>query len=174
MTKVRQPVSEEIIRAFMKLMAEKPFLDITVTDVVKKAGVARASFYRNFSSTSEILDTVLNKMVSEFKENALPVLGSQDERKWRDFLFRYIYFSSDRHRRLILSSTANISLLLYRTADVVHELSKSFPSEDTTQKYRISSRMGVINNVILHWIDSGKKESPEEIVDYLMDFILKI
>lgn len=174
MNATRQPASEQIISAFMDLMSEKPFIDITVTDVVKKAGVARASFYRNFSSTSDILDTVLNRAVSEFKENALPVLGSQDERQWRAFLFRYIYFANDRHHKLVLSKTYNISLLLYRAGDVIHELSLSFPSADTMQKYRISSRMGVINNVILHWIDSGKKETPEELVDYLMGFILAI
>lgn len=174
MNTVRQPVSEEIIKAFMDLMAEKPFIDITVTDVVKRAGVARASFYRNFSSTSDILDTVLNRIVSEFKENALPVLGSQDERQWRAFLFRYIYYVNDRQGKLILSKSSNISLLLYRAADVAHELSALFPSEGIVQKYRVSSRMGVINNVILHWVDSGRKETPEELVDYLMSFILNI
>ncbi len=155
-------------------MADKPFIDITVTDVVKKAGVARASFYRNFSSTSEVLDMILDDMIEKFQENALPVITSQDERKWRAFLSRFIYFANDNQRKLILSRSSNISLLLYRASDAVRELSQSLPHHSVKEKYSISSRIGVINSVILRWIDDGKKETPEEIVDYLMSFILTI
>ena len=62
MAESRHLVSEEITNALMDLMAEKPFTEITVTDVVNRAGVARASFYRNFSSTGEILDLVLGDL----------------------------------------------------------------------------------------------------------------
>ena len=44
MAESKKPVMEEITGALVELMAEKPFADITVTDVVKRAGVARASF----------------------------------------------------------------------------------------------------------------------------------
>ena len=47
-------VKHLIRQAFVQLMSKKPYLDITVTDIVKEAGVARASFYRNYHSISEI------------------------------------------------------------------------------------------------------------------------
>ncbi len=170
----RQNVSEEIAHALLDLMADKSFIDITVTDVVKKAGVARASFYRNFSSTSEVLDMILDDLIEKFKENALPVITSQDERQWRAFLFRYIYFAEENQRNLILSRSSNISLLLYRAADAARELSQSITFHSITEKYSISARIGAINSVVIRWIDDGRKETPEEIVDYLMSFILTI
>lgn len=174
MASTNHPVTKEIKDAFKELMTEKPFIDITVTDVVKRAGVARASFYRNYSSTRDLLDSVLEEAFSEFLNNALPVLSSQNERDWRAFLFRFIYFSEDHQRKLILSQNFNISILLLKMSDFAHELSESMQFENIKEKYSTSSKLAVINSVILRWIDDGKKETPEELVDYLMSFILSI
>ena len=37
-----------IALALFKLMEKMDFKDITITEIVKKAGVGRATFYRNF------------------------------------------------------------------------------------------------------------------------------
>ncbi len=174
MAEIKQTVTVEITTALIDLMSEKPFVEITVTDVVRKAGVARASFYRNFSSTSEILETVLSEFLAMFKENALPVITSQDERKWRAFLFRYIYFVSDHYHKLIHSKNANVSLILYKLSSVAHELAQTLQFNDLKEKYRISSRIGIINSTIIRWMDEGRTETPEEIVDYLMGIVLTI
>ena len=36
---------EQIEKAFLDLLEEKPYMDITVTDIVKKADVARVTYY---------------------------------------------------------------------------------------------------------------------------------
>lgn len=174
MAGTRQRAAEEILDAFIELMAEKPFIDITVTDVVKRAGVARASFYRNFSSTGDLLDTVLNQLIEQFKTNILPILASQNEREWRAFLFRYIYYLSDNHQKLFSAMNPNVPLVLYRLADSALELSKTFQYVSVKDKYSSSARFGVINNTLVRWIKDGQKETPEELVDYLMSFILRI
>ncbi|MBE6006290.1 MAG: TetR/AcrR family transcriptional regulator [Sarcina sp.] len=175
MAESRHLVSEEITNALMDLMAEKPFTEITVTDVVNRAGVARASFYRNFSSTGEILDLVLGDFIREFKEHALPVLLSQDERAWRSFLFRYIYFVQDHRRRLMIWSNSNASIILYKMAEAAHDMSCSCTCTGVKEKYSISTRIGAINSVIMRWLlEPGESETPEELVDYMMSFILTI
>ncbi len=170
----RHPITEKMKRAFRELLAEKPFIEITVTDVVKRADVARASFYRNYSSTRDLLDAVIDDFFNEFRNNALPVLSSQNERDWRDFLFRFIYFAEGNQSRLILSQNSNVPMLLIRMSDYAHGLSESIRYENIKDKYSISTRLSVINSVVMRWIDDGKKETPEEIVDYLMSFILTI
>ena len=42
-------VKDSIAQSIFQLMKRKRFSDITITEIVKKAGVARASFYRNFA-----------------------------------------------------------------------------------------------------------------------------
>ena len=56
--KENHSVKSEIEQAFLRLMTQKSYLDITVTDIVQEAKVARVSFYRNFASISEVLDSI--------------------------------------------------------------------------------------------------------------------
>ena len=109
--KSQYSAAELIASAFMELMLEKPYPEITVTDIITRAGVARASFYRNYASTSDILDSTIDKAVADFGQTALPVLSTNDERAWRDLLFRYIYQFCEQHRRLATSRPDNIPIL---------------------------------------------------------------
>ena len=80
-TKDHYSVKKEIASAFTDLMTEKPYMDITVTDIVTRAGVARVSFYRHFNSTSDVIDYIVEMLSEEFMEDILPTLTSRDERK---------------------------------------------------------------------------------------------
>ncbi len=56
---------------------------------------SRASFYRNFSTTSDVLDALFDETISRLMNISANIFTSADEVKWRDFLFRYIYFLRD-------------------------------------------------------------------------------
>ena len=45
----RYYVVDQIEQAFYDLMKEKDYTNITVTDIIKRAQVSRASFYRHFN-----------------------------------------------------------------------------------------------------------------------------
>ena len=55
------------------VLREKLYMDITVTDIVTRAGVARASFYRNFNSINDVIDAISDEMSSEFIEDISPL-----------------------------------------------------------------------------------------------------
>ena len=63
-------VKIKISRALIKLMEQMPFSDITVTDIVQTAGVARASYYRNFESKEEVLIKVTDDIMNEYRKKA--------------------------------------------------------------------------------------------------------
>ena len=69
-------VKQEIKDSVIQLMAEKLYMNITVTDIVTRAGVARASFYRNFNSINDVIDAISDEMSSELIEDISPL------RKW--------------------------------------------------------------------------------------------
>lgn len=48
-------IKECIYTAMLLLMEQKSYDKITVTDITKKAGVSRMSFYRNFDSKDDVL-----------------------------------------------------------------------------------------------------------------------
>ena len=48
-------VVESLTQALLILMEKKPLKEIKISELCKKAGVGRVSFYRNYSSMEEIL-----------------------------------------------------------------------------------------------------------------------
>ena len=100
----RSFVTNEIKAAFLDLMREKSYMDITVSDVVKRAKIARMSFYRKFKSVSDVLDSVSEDAFSKFSENALPAFNGNDPKVLREFLFSFLYFFK---KTMSMSSSRN-------------------------------------------------------------------
>ena len=64
---------EWIEEALFVLLKQKPFSKITITDITKKAGVARLTFYRNFAKKEDILqyhfDNIFREYLSSLDKN---------------------------------------------------------------------------------------------------------
>lgn len=52
--------------ALMKLLSQKAYAEITVTDIAEKAGVSRLTFYRNFETKDAILEYHLDNIFNEY------------------------------------------------------------------------------------------------------------
>lgn len=59
-------VVEHITNALLELMDCKEFNSITVSEICEKAGVGRASFYRNFESKEDIIRKHLHNLLEEW------------------------------------------------------------------------------------------------------------
>ena len=59
-------VRDCITKALFKLMKSKNYHDITVSALVKTAGVSRNSFYRNYQSIEDILRQYLVEQTSQW------------------------------------------------------------------------------------------------------------
>lgn len=55
-------------RALFLLMEEQPWSKITITDIVKKAGLSRLTFYRHFASKEETLLTWFDDLFAKYHE----------------------------------------------------------------------------------------------------------
>ena len=163
-------VADEIERACVELLSEKYFLDITVTDIVAKAGVARVSFYRNYSSLDDVLESVIRRILTGLMEEVWPALDTGEERLWREFLFRFIFLVSDSNNRIAAVRPENLPVIFSKINNmrILEELTERM---DTRQKYRSTGIMAMITSVIQQWLNDGRKESPEEMVDLLMELI---
>lgn len=58
---------ESIYGALVQLMERKPYADITITDICKRAGVSRMAYYRNYASKDEILTRRLDETLARFE-----------------------------------------------------------------------------------------------------------
>ena len=164
-------VKREITNAVMKLMAEKNYMDISVTDIVKTAGVARASFYRNFDSINDVIESVSDEISDELITDVIPVLYSTDERKWREFLFNHFYLFSKIQKDTGPLRAENLSALLTRIDALIEQKTPQLQTGIIHDKYLSVAKMGLLMNITKKWLNSGTEETPEEMINYIMSFI---
>ena len=166
-------VRKQMGEALLKLMTKKPFLEMSVTDIVNEAGVARASFYRNYTTTMDLIDEIAEHISDELIQNLLPTLYERDERKWRDFLFDHFYTFKKEYKNMADVQFENLSIIFNSIEKKLQIKDKDHNKNDLNDKYIVVAKVGLIQSITKKWIDSGIKESPEEMVNYIMSFITK-
>ena len=166
-------VKSEIENAFLRLMTQKSYLDITVTDIVQEAKVARVSFYRNFSSISEVLDSIADETAEKLDIEFLPLLDTADERKLREYLFNYFYQISLNYKEMWAIRGLNMDLFTKCLGEKIHEKRKATEPENPaiSERYGWAVKLCVLDGVSRKWIADGMKETPEEMIDYVMPII---
>jgi len=58
------PAKEAVKASFLKLLEERPLLEITVTDIVRDCGINRNSFYYHFKDIPALLEEIITDYAS--------------------------------------------------------------------------------------------------------------
>ena len=167
----KSSVKKRMADAFVDMLSQKSYADITVTDIVNRAQVARVSFYRNFNSISDVVDYITDELANEFIDKILPVLNSNDENKWREFLFDFINNALNNRGKIEAINLQNTAVLFSHLNTKMQMYVNVNSNKTISDKYTSYVKACLINNVVKKWIDDGMVETPEEIINYLMSFI---
>jgi len=159
---------ESIETALLLLMKENEYRDISISDIVKRAGVSRTAYYRNYRSKEDILNKHLETVVKAITNKMDFTTYSED-----DFGFWHSIFSQVRNY-------SDIFLILIR-ADfegiILSSINKimldDIPSDiiSTKEKYDIYFWSGAVYNILSEWITSGMRESDEEMAQICCEII---
>lgn len=180
MIKQEKPsVKIEIQKAFMQLLLQKAYMDITVSDLVNKAQVARMSFYRNFNSLDDVVESIANDMIKNFNTDIAPVLQENSERKWRELLFEMLYRFTQFQKEFGISlkefgkSHTNNDIIISRMREKIFQNENELSNSTSAEKYVIAGKISLIFCVVGKWALTGMQEDPEEIVNIIMSMIMK-
>jgi AcrR family transcriptional regulator len=159
---------ENIQEALNMLLQTKSFDKITVTDIVKKAGVSRTAFYRNYNSKEEVIQSVIHdsfaSMMNEIRSTHIP----ENREFWRSVILRCIDYSV-KFKCIGNGKTLQGSMLLDCMNEYFGELILPFVKYGDEMQMRFW--MGGMNNVVRNWLDNGMKESPSELTDKILNYI---
>jgi AcrR family transcriptional regulator len=64
--------------AVLALTAEKPFADITITEIAERAGVGYASFFRHYRDKDALLADVADSLVDDLTAIIMPAVNKDD------------------------------------------------------------------------------------------------
>lgn len=169
----KDSVKNNIKQALVNLLETKAYSEISVTELINAAGVARVSFYRHYHTIDEVVDDIAEDMTSFFVKEVYPIICENDEKAWRDFLHSHFHRFPDHHRTLSSKKFENGHVLFAHVNSRLQKIEKDLPSGSMHDKYAVFGKIELVNNIIKKWMDEGMKESPDEMIDYIMSFILK-
>lgn len=153
-----------IIDSFLKLLQEKPYDEITITEIASEAQLARRTFYRNFNSKEEVLNLHIQRLVIQYikllrKEKILDVRNAAK-----------VFFTFwKKHINFIISMDKNdlLYIVLQKYSyylPTVHKLVKADKEydNDETLEYVLAFSAGGFWNMLIKWERDGCKRTPEE------------
>jgi len=168
---------EEIRAALLKLMEQHPYAEITVKQIVLEAQVVRKTFYRNFTSKDDVLDSILDKFITEYTTELYAANG----RSWLEVIisfcvkYKNIALMLDKNDMmyLVLKKLNDSLPLRHDEADALGFIPKEFFG-DLDMTYIIPFNTGALWNVIYTWVHRGMKDDPKQILSVLRDYTLRL
>ena len=153
--------------ALVRLMLEKPFDDITIQEVLDRAGVARSTFYSHFSDK----DDLLLSDADEFFEGVAMSLSMHGDESDRVFPVKEFFDHVGEMRQfieaLVRSGKFQENMDLARghfargIARRLSELPRAKLMTDSDRSAIAFAQAGLLLSLLTWWIDHGMKESVE-------------
>ena len=151
-------VIEHLTDAMLNLLAEKPINDISISELVDKAQVGRASFYRNYTCKEDILkiylDSLFKELQSEWNKESNAPLSEQLKKL-------ILHFENNRSFYELLNNRG-LAYLLKETILGIFELN---PECEMAEAYIKAFAAYTLYGWVDVWFQRGMKESAEEIAE---------
>ncbi len=151
-------ISRECLRtALMQLLSEKDFQKISVTELAQRAGVSRATFYRNYSDKEALLREIGETAALEIQSFLRATRTPEDVYQSALGLFRKIK-ENERVTKNMVSFRISLSAVLGMPPLAEQEE----PPADAAAHYWHLAVEGAVMNIIRDWMVNGMQQSPEE------------
>lgn len=127
--------------AFLALMSEKPFADITVQDITERAMVNRGTFYDHFADKQALADYTLRQMFRGVLNRTLPA----------DFAF----------------TPDNLGLLILATCEFMSELySHCMPNQRTEFPVHLQTQItALVQEILTGWFRAAHPANRQDAAD---------
>ena len=180
MTETKNPSAiysqTQIQKALLRLMKKNRYENLTVKEILYEAKIARKTFYRNFTSKADVMDSLVKKTMTQYTQKLLQ-LENENLHLFFDAIFDVV--KSNRSFFKLLSRNNLLHLIseeLNTYIPVIHDMYfsdcsffKTLSKQQIT--FVIAFNIGAIWNVISRWIQEDMKTPEEEIKTGLVKYL---
>ncbi|MEP5151725.1 TetR/AcrR family transcriptional regulator [Planktotalea sp.] len=160
---------QDLFLALDELLSEKPFREISVSDLARRANVGRQTFYRHFESVGAMLnlrlETELEDQINSIQTD--PSQAGEKERLRQITLFAFERVGAQPHiARAILSGEAGSNALASFREQIIALWAKEAndPFSDVPSdflEYASTFYAGAMSATLQHWLDSDCSPNAE-------------
>lgn len=162
----RKSITTEMMKSYISdalliLMVQKNYANITVGEIVEKAGVNRSTYYRHFESKDDVIKYFLDKISKDILEWDKTVESNFEEHLIN--VYKYYY----KHKKQMMTIYKNgLSILFLDT--LKKYLGAEAHNEQTSIQYDIAFHIGGTFNHFMLWFSRDMADSPEEMASYTL------
>ena len=154
-----------ITEALFRLMEKENFSDITVSEITQEAGVARRTFYLNYTSKEDILDQHYETLIREYDASFTEEM-SRD--LYRQAVYFFAFWKKHQDYASLLERVGMLHMLIgrfhhYLDRTRIDALDHSHGAE---QAYASSYIAGGLFMMLQTWLKREYKETPEQLAEY--------
>ena len=161
-----------IIESLFQLIEHKDYNNITISQIVDKAGLARRTFYRYFKTKNQVIEYTVKFLMQDF---ASTILKNHSQTQ-KTIISSYFEFWSNHFDILEALNKAHLSYfiednlltLMYEVAIEVGHAPKEIDAEKRIEiyekyKFDFTFKLSGLWKVTILWISESPRKSPEEI-----------
>ena len=161
--KRRKESQNKIEKAFIELIQTRNVEEITVTDICNLTQLNRSTFYANYLDIYDLVDKIKIKIIEDF----FNIYKDETANKYHSYDFLKL-FQHIKENQLFYKTYFKLNLDLTDSVKYIDDKEVDrFLTDSKNLDYHIEFFKAGLNAVIKKWLNSGCKESPEEIEDIL-------
>ncbi len=179
--------AKKMDKALITLLEEKSFGYITVSEICKKAGVNRSTFYLHYENTVDLLNETLRFLMDDFsayfnidiknienkfKESSLDELNFITDK----YLHPYLSYIKDNRRVfstvLFHSDYFGFNEVFKRLYDnIFNPILERYNYPPTDRKYAMMFYLNGITAIVIEWLKEDCKKTIEEVSQIIYECI---
>lgn len=163
-------VRKSIEEALFLLLEDKIFSKITVSDIIRISGVARASFYRNFESKEEVIESYMSHQRTEIAKMIQFTESVSDIFNEEKLIIALNHYLSQKNTLLLLYDNGFGTFIL-ENMNHFAEISIGDMPQKSIKRYKLYFLSGAMFNTTIQWLKSGAREDPEQMAKSFVNMI---
>lgn len=175
MDRRQRKTREAIFRAFTELLSEKNYDRITVSDIITRADVGRATFYAHFETKDFLLRDLCRELFDHIIDTALGLTqGHRSCKRAADSVFLHLlrHLQENDFGVLDLLGSANNELFLRYFKEGLKSLVRAHYAQRIggalSEEYLINHIAASFVETLSWWLRGGRTESPEQLTEYFL------
>lgn len=154
---VKIQTKQDYVTALFLLMKTQAFESITVSDITRKAGYARRTFYRYFQSRKALLTFYIDQCTLDVLNE---LSNKKDQTLEEAIIIFFEFWLKEKNRLLLLQQRKQLNLFMESWQTRLLNQSRS------STRYDKQFIIGGLFTLLVAWVQAGAIQSPQEMATY--------
>lgn len=152
--------------ALISLMGQKSFDKITISELVRRSGVSRTAFYRNYNTKEDVLREIFEVYKKLLADTFADGRIFHDPYHWYLDFFHIIKENAPSFRLLLQAHLLNTPVFKTMTPSPDSE-----PVPKSEDLYRFLAWESALTTIAVRWFETNMKESIEFMAEFCAGFL---